>query len=96
MVVIMVIAVTNTPSQPGTTIDAKQSETSWDCFYLQLSDANAVWLPMGSVIECRCHVDASDSLGSPRYSVEIATARPGEELMQLTRHAWRGEVITAP
>jgi len=72
-------------------IDVYQERTTWTCTYVRLLDeASAIWLPVGSLIECVCKVDASTHY--PAYSVQVRISSGGEApLQQVAEFSWRGD-----
>ena len=72
-------------------IDVYRERTTWTCTYMRLLDeADAIWLPAGSVIECVCNVNASSHY--PAYSVQVRTSSSrGAPQRQVAEFSWRGD-----
>ena len=54
-----------------------------------LPTAEAVWLPAGSAIACRCAVDVAGECA--HYAIEVEAAVPGEPLRSVASFAWSGD-----
>jgi len=73
-----------------TALDVREQRTSWSCLYIRLLPAAAaVWLPEGSALAFRCHVDVRGEC--PHYALEVECAPPGEPLAPVTSFAWSGD-----
>ena len=73
-----------------TALDARAQRTTWSCLYVRLlPTAEAVWLPAGSAIACRCAVDVAGECA--HYAIEVEAAVPGEPLRSVASFAWSGD-----
>ena len=75
---------------PLTTVNVLTASTTWCTSYVRLLE-EAVLLPAGSLIVCRCR--AAASAATPEYSVQVWLGRPAEgspPLALLASFAWEG------
>ena len=79
-----------------TTLDTFEQHTSWECSYMRLLPT-PLWLPEGSRLELRCHVEAATEAPAYRVDVYADVARapgavaPAERLAHVVSFSWSGD-----